>query len=182
MSHEPVGPLVMVVDDEPQNLQVLGALLRQAGYRVAVAHDGATALARCLATPPDVVLLDVGMPGIDGFAVCRALKQDVRTRGTPVLFVTARTDEESLLAGFAAGGADYVTKPIRPLELLARVGVHASLRRLKGLLTVCAHCARIRSPEKGWERLDHYVARHTEASVSHGLCEDCLQAHFPEFA
>ena len=176
------GLLVMVVDDEPRNLQVVGALLRDAGYQVAVALDGPSALARCQENPPDAVLLDVGMPGMDGFAVCRALKADLRTESIPVLFLTARNDEASLLEGFAVGGADYVAKPFRPLELLARVRAHAHLRRLKGLLTVCAHCGRIHTPEQGWERLDRYVCRATDTAVSHGLCEECAVQHYPEDA
>lgn len=171
--------LVLVVDDEPKNLQVVGAVLRGAGLRVAFATDGARAIEMVRDAPPDLVLLDVGLPGLDGFETCRRLKADRFAASIPVLFLTARARPEDVLAGFDAGGADYVTKPFHPAELLARVRVHAQLRRLRGLLTVCCHCQRIRNERASWEPLDRYVSRHAGAPVSHGLCDACLAEHYP---
>lgn len=173
------GPLVLVVDDEAKNLQVVGALLRERGFRVAIAMEGHQALAIAVESQPDAILLDVMMPGMDGLEVCRALRRDIRTAGIPVLFLTARTSEEDVVAGFAAGGVDYVPKPFRPEELIARVTAHAQLRRMRGLLYVCAHCQRIRNEERSWERLESYVAHHTDATFSHGVCPDCLARYFP---
>lgn len=171
--------LVLVVDDEPKNLQVVGAVLRSAHYRVAFASDGERAIEMVRDAPPDVVLLDVGLPGEDGLSICRRLKADRAAAAIPVLFLTARARPEDVIAGFDAGGADYVTKPFHPAELLARVRVHAQLRQLRGLLTVCCHCQRIRNERAAWEPIDRYVARQVGTRVSHGLCEECLERYYP---
>lgn len=173
------GALVLVVDDEPRNLQVVGAALMQHGFRVSVAVDGQQALEAARNSLPDVILLDVMLPGIDGFAICRELKADARTMSVPVIFLTARTDGEDVLAGFAAGGVDYVAKPFRAAELIARVRAHAELKRLRGLLVICSFCRRIRNEDRDWEAIDHYVMRHTDTLFSHGLCERCAEHHYP---
>ncbi len=115
---------VLIVDDVPQNLAVLHDTLDGAGYRVLVATQGVSALERARHSQPDIVLLDAVMPGMDGFAVCRALRADPRTRELPVIFMTGLTDTEDVVRGFAAGGDDYLTKPVRPAEVLARIGAH----------------------------------------------------------
>lgn len=172
------GPLVLCVDDEPGNLQVLGPLLKHHGFRVAFALDGPKAISLALENPPDLILLDVSMPGMDGLAVCRALHADLRTTGVPVIFLTARTTSTDIVAGFRAGAVDYVGKPFQAEELIARVTVHTQLRRLRGLLTVCCHCHQIRNEAQAWERIESYVSRHTDASFSHGLCPTCLAKHY----
>lgn len=171
------APRVLCVDDEPLNLQVLGPLLQHNGFRVSLALDGAKALELARQSPPDLVLLDISMPGLDGLAVCRALRADLRTAGVPVIFLTARTASADIVAGFEAGAVDYVTKPFHAPELIARVSVHTQLRRLRGLLTVCCHCHRIRNEKADWERLESYVGRHSDASFSHGLCPTCASAY-----
>lgn len=176
----PLQPLVLVVDDEPMNLQVVGAGLVMHGFRVGVALDGPAALEAAFASPPDVILLDIRMPGMDGFEVCRALKADPRTANIPVLFLTANIDRKSLLAAFAAGGADYVGKPFELEELVARVRVHAELKRLRGLLSICSFCHRIRNEDGEWEPVHSYITRHTGTLFSHGLCSTCADKHYPE--
>ncbi len=116
--------LVLIVDDVPDNLAVLHDALDEAGYTVLVATDGATALQRALQAEPDIVLLDAVMPGIDGFEVARRLKAGPETAHIPIIFMTGLTDTEHVLAAFEAGGVDYVTKPIRAAEVIARMGVH----------------------------------------------------------
>jgi DNA-binding response OmpR family regulator len=175
----PGGPLILAVDDEPRNLQVIGPLLSRNGFRVSFALDGARAIALAIESSPDVVLLDVSMPGMDGLEVCRALRADLRTAGIPVIFLTARTSRDDVLAGFRAGAVDYVPKPFHDEELIARVSVHAQLRRLRGLLVVCSHCQHIRTEGDQWERLDHYVARRSDATFSHGLCPTCEAKYYP---
>lgn len=120
----PPGQLVLVVDDVPENLAVLHDALDESGYAVVVANNGATALERACALTPDIVLLDAVMPGMDGFEVCRRLKADLRTRAIPVVFMTGLTEDEHILAAFQAGVADYVTKPVRQSEVLARIRAH----------------------------------------------------------
>jgi DNA-binding NarL/FixJ family response regulator len=115
---------VLIVDDVPDNLAVLHDALDAAGYTVLVATDGATALQRAAQAEPDIVLLDAVMPGIDGFEVARRLKAGPETAHIPIIFMTGLTDTEHVLAAFEAGGVDYVTKPIRAAEVIARMTVH----------------------------------------------------------
>lgn len=125
---------VLVVDDTPANLRVLAELLSAQGHRVRVAASGQRAIEAVRLEPPDLVLLDVSMPGMDGYACCRALKADPATAAIPVIFLTAHAGTEHVLAGFAAGAVDYVTKPFREPELCARVSTHLELRRCRLLL------------------------------------------------
>lgn len=126
--------VVLIVDDTPDNLALLSDALDAAGYRVLVALDGASALERAQRSQPDVILLDAMMPGMDGFETCRRLKASGETADIPVLFMTALTESEHVVEGFAAGGIDYVTKPIKPDEVLARVAAH--LRTARALQAV----------------------------------------------
>ncbi len=121
--------LVLIVDDVPDNLAVLHDALDESGYTVLVATDGASALQRARQAHPDVVLLDAVMPGMDGFEVARRLKADPETAGIPIIFMTGLTDTEHVVAAFAAGGVDYVTKPIRTREVLARLAAHLHTAR-----------------------------------------------------
>lgn len=121
-------PRLLVVDDEPINIKVLVDLLRDE-YALSVAKDGQQALTRMAADPlPDLVLLDVMMPGLDGIEVCRRLKADERTREVPVIFITAMGQPHDEARGFEAGAVDYVTKPISPPVVTARVRTHVALR------------------------------------------------------
>ncbi len=121
--------VVLIVDDVPDNLALLSDALDEAGYMVLVALDGASALERMQRRRPDVILLDAMMPGMDGFETCRRIKAQAGIADIPVLFMTALTDSEHVVEGFAAGGIDYVTKPIRPDEVLARVAAHLRTAR-----------------------------------------------------
>lgn len=122
---------ILIVDDTPANLGVLVETLGAAGYQLMVAEDGEEALAQTAQTQPDLILLDVMMPGIDGFETCRRLKSRPATRDVPVLFMTALNETADKVKAFAAGGVDYITKPIEHEEALARVRTHLTLRRLR---------------------------------------------------
>jgi DNA-binding response OmpR family regulator/DNA-binding CsgD family transcriptional regulator len=124
--------IVLIVDDMPDNLSFLHDALDQAGYAVLVATSGAAALARAAQVLPDVILLDAMMPGMDGFEVARRLKEQPQTSAVPVIFMTGLTETEHVVAAYAAGGVDYVTKPIRPQEVLARVAAHMRSARQAG--------------------------------------------------
>ena len=127
-----IADIVLIVDDVPENLSLLHDALDEAGYTVLVATHGEAALQRARQSLPDVILLDAVMPGMDGFEVARRLKADFATQQIPILFMTGLTDTEHVVAAFAAGGADYVTKPIRPAEVLARIAAHmANARQMK---------------------------------------------------
>jgi DNA-binding NarL/FixJ family response regulator len=121
--------LVLIVDDVPDNLAVLHDALDAAGYTVLVATDGASALQRAAQAEPDIVLLDALMPGLDGFEVARRLRAGPETAHIPIVFMTGLTATEHVLAAFAAGGVDYVTKPIRPAEVLARIAAQMQAAR-----------------------------------------------------
>lgn len=121
--------LVLIVDDVPDNLAMLHDALDAAGYTVLVATDGTQALQRAAQAEPDIVLLDAVMPGMDGFEVARRLKAGPETAHIPIVFMTGLTDTEHVLAAFDAGGTDYVTKPIRPAEVIARMAVHMHAAR-----------------------------------------------------
>lgn len=118
------GDTVLIVDDVPENLSLLHDTLDETGYNVLVATNGEDALQRARQSHPDVILLDAVMPGMDGFEAARRLKADFATQSIPIVFMTGLTETEHVVAAFAAGGADYVTKPIRPREVLARIAAH----------------------------------------------------------
>jgi len=121
---------ILVVDDTPINIQVLCDLLSTTGYRVAVATSGEAALNRVASNIPDLILLDVMMPGIDGFETCRRLKENATTRDIPVIFMTALADTTNKVKGLNLGAVDYITKPIEQTEVLARIRVHLQLAQL----------------------------------------------------
>jgi len=116
--------VVLIVDDVPDNLSVLHDALDESGYTVLVATSGEAALQRALQALPDIVLLDAMMPGMDGFEVAKRLKAMAETAHIPIIFMTGLTETEHLVAALEAGGVDYVTKPIKPKEVMARMGVH----------------------------------------------------------
>ena len=123
------GEVVLIVDDVPDNLSLLHDALDEAGYTVLVATDGPGAISRAQQALPDIVLLDALMPGMDGFEVARRLKSGPATAAIPIVFMTALTETEHVVAAFAAGGVDYVTKPIQPREVLARIAAHTRTAR-----------------------------------------------------
>ena len=125
------GGVVLIVDDVPDNLSLLHDALDGAGYAVLVATDGPSAIARARQARPDIVLLDAMMPGMDGFEVARQLKAGPETAAIPIVFMTALTETEHVVAAFAAGGVDYVTKPIQPREVLARIAAHTQTARVQ---------------------------------------------------
>src|SRR5208283_4741830 len=124
---------ILVVDDTPDSLRLLTDLLAKHGYRVRPASDGALALKSVAAKTPDLILLDVSMPDMDGYEVCRHLKADEKNSRIPVIFISAFGDTRQKVTGFEAGGIDYITKPFEAEEVLARVRTHLQLRRAEEL-------------------------------------------------
>ena len=197
MSFQPVEGLVLLVDDNPINLKVLVDALLSDGLRVSVAKSGEQALEKAPKIAPDMILLDVRMPpGLDGFETCQRLKLDPVTQEIPVIFMTVLDDAENIVHAFEVGAVDYVIKPIRVAEVLARVKTHLTLRRmqkeleiqnaklqealanvktLKGLVPICANCKKIRDDAGYWNELERYIEALSDAFFSHGVCPECME-------
>jgi len=121
---------ILIVDDTPTNLDILFDFLANFGFKVLFAEDGESALENVKYALPDLILLDVIMPGIDGFETCRRLKDSERTQSIPIIFMTALTETTDKLKGLSLGAVDYITKPLQHEEVLARVNIHLSLQNL----------------------------------------------------
>ncbi len=125
---------ILIVDDTPKNVQILGTILKQEGYRINVAGNGLHALKVVEKVSPDLILLDIMMPEMDGFETCIRLKAFQQTKDIPIIFLTARTDTDDVVRGFELGAVDYVTKPFKATELLVRVRTHLDLKLSKDLI------------------------------------------------
>ncbi len=135
---------LLIVDDNPTNLSVLFDYLSAYGFRILVAPDGETGIRRAKQARPDLILLDVMLPGINGFETCARLKADQDTREIPVIFMTALASTEDKVRGLEAGAVDYVTKPIQQAEVLARITTHLRIRDLtQSLRDANAHILRL---------------------------------------
>lgn len=128
--------IVLVVDDNPNNLNVLSDTLSQAGLDVAIAVDGETALKQLQLVPVSLILLDIRMPGIDGFETCRRLKSNSSTQDIPVIFMTVLSEIDDKVKGFKLGAVDYITKPFQQAEILVRINTHLQVRRLTQTLAI----------------------------------------------
>ncbi len=126
---------VLVVDDVPNNLNILGNILKKEGYHVIVSTNGEQAIKAVLIKKPDIILLDIQMPEMDGYEVCTILRKNSQTSHIPIIFVTAKTESEDIVKGFEVGGVDYLTKPVNPQELLARVKTHLEIKLSRELIT-----------------------------------------------
>lgn len=188
-------PTILVADDTACNIELANEILGSE-YEILVAADGQEALDIALSERPDLILMDVMMPEMDGFEACRCLKADARTRDIPVIFLSALVDTGPLLRGFEVGGVDYVGKPFHPEELRARVATHialkqardlerslrqeleealANIKQLSGLLPICATCKKIRDENSEWKPLETYISTHSEAGFTHGICPECAK-------
>ena len=125
---------ILIVDDNPTNLAVIVDYLEDSGLSILVSQDGQSSLKRAKYAKPSIILLDVLMPGIDGYETCRLLKDAVETRDIPVIFMTALSSTEDKVRGFEVGAVDYITKPIQPEEVLARINLHLKLRYMTNTL------------------------------------------------
>ncbi len=122
---------ILIVDDTPANLRLLAQMLSERGYSVRAVTSGARALESLQITPASLILLDIRMPEMDGYEVCKRIKEDPQTKDIPVIFISALNEIEDKVKGFDVGGVDYITKPFQFEEVLARVETHLSLRRLQ---------------------------------------------------
>jgi PleD family two-component response regulator len=197
------GSSILLVDDNADSVHLLSLILTRAGYRVWPAMDGKEALEKAESLFPDLILLDIMMPGLDGYEVCERLKARESTRDIPVVFLSAVGQVQGKVRALEAGGVDYITKPFQSQEVLARVATHLSLRALQrelevrnaeleqrnaelqemletintlsGLIPICAWCSRKIEDETGqWVPIEEYIESHSEATLTHSMCPDCL--------
>ena len=184
--------VILAVDDEPVVRQVLANHLLPEGYRLLRASSGSEALKVLEKESVDLVLLDVMMPRMSGYEVCRQIREQRQLEELPVLFLTAKTLDSDRVAGFREGANDYLSKPIAKGELLARVSIHLELldvhrsrveevKVLRGLLPICSVCKKIREDGGYWTSLELYIDSHSEASFTHGICPGCIEERYPEF-
>ncbi len=168
---------ILIVDDIPANIQILGNILSAQNFKIAYAQSGKQALSVIEHQNLDLILLDIMMPYMDGFEVCRILKNQQETAEIPVIFLTAKADMESIVKGFEAGGQDYITKPFNAAELLARVNTHILLheqeKKLKELNENLENkvLERTKELESAYKRLDHLEKAKTDflSIISHEL-------------
>jgi CheY-like chemotaxis protein len=184
-------------------LRLLVDVLTRAGFRVLVAEHGHSALELLKHARPNLILLDVMMPGIDGFETCRRLKADPHLHNIPVIFMTALSESVDEVRGLALGAVDYIIKPYQPETVLARINTHLTLMRLQsqlqervqelesaletvkllsGMLPICANCKNIRDDKGYWHQVEVYIRDHSEADFSHGLCPDCVRKLYPDLS
>jgi CheY-like chemotaxis protein len=210
---------ILIVDDTPDNLLLLQAILKSAGHAAALTAKSAREAFRHLgmdgadgtSVKPlevDLILMDFMMPEMDGLEACRRIKAVEYLRDVPIIMVTANTDPEDLQAAFAAGAMDYITKPVRKVELLARVTSALNLKLamdarksrerelaeknreleqalqevkvLRGFIPICASCKKIRDDKGYWQQIETYIQERSEALFSHGICKDCMKKLYPD--
>lgn len=184
---------ILVVDDQRINIEIMMGLLGDK-YDIIVALNAQAALEILQKEDIDLILLDIVMPGMNGFELCRAIKKDEKTKGIPVIFLTTRTDEQGIEDAYDIGGSDYISKPFKPKELLSRVNRELKLKSLikdyesvinelqtalqevkalKGLIPICSKCKNIRDDKGYWNQLEAYIEKHSDAQFSHSMCEIC---------
>lgn len=187
-------PTVMIVDDATENLLVLIQLLKD-DFHVIPLKSGKAALKKLAQDPlPDLALLDIVMPEMDGYELCTRLKADPRTKEIPVIFITAVSEAMDDAKAFEIGAVDYVPKPFNPLTVRARVNTHIKLHRtlkelqnalkdirtLSGLIPICASCKKIRDDEGFWKQVEIYIAERSDVTFSHGICPECRDKFYPK--
>lgn len=194
-------PEILVVDDIPANVQIISLMLKTKGYKVISALGGKQALQAVRDIPPDLILLDINMPEMDGYEVCKQLKADEALKDIPVIFITGLTETEDMVKAFSMGAVDYIAKPFQVEEVCARVKTHLRLRRLqielstsvnelqkaladirtlRGIIPICANCKNIRDDAGAWQEVENYVKEHSDADFSHSLCPACAQKLYPD--
>ena len=206
---------IIIVDDSRDEQTLLSTRLRAAGYESLMVADSAEAVLEMLSQDNagqrmgeiDLILMDIMLPGVDGIEACRRIKAIEWLRDIPIIVITVKTDEQSLLAAFQTGAMDYIRKPVNPAELVARVSsalalkaerdtrkarerdllvrteeLEQALREVKvlhGLIPICAQCKRVRTDNGDWQYLEEYVQTHSEAEFSHGICQVCMKEVYP---
>jgi signal transduction histidine kinase len=170
---------ILVVDDTPENLRLLAEILTEQGYRVRPAANGERALATVQKEPPDLILLDVMMPELDGYEVCRRLKAAAKTRDIPIIFISALNEVFDKVTAFAIGGVDYITKPFQVEEVLARVQIHLSLKEMRQ--TLQEQNRQLQEQNRELDAFAQTVAHDLKSPLANVLASlSLMQAYFPD--
>ena len=188
---------ILIADDDAMARRLLEGVLLEWGYEVLVTGDGLEA-ARILTSedPPPVAILDWAMPGMTGVDVCRRVRETPSASTLYLLLLTARGEQDDVVAALEAGADDFVVKPFHPPELRARVRVGERIARLQrsladrvaaleralaqvmdlqGLLPICMYCKKIRTDSNYWQKVESYIAERSGATFSHGICPECVE-------
>ena len=189
---------ILIVDDTPENLTVLRQMLAQQNYMVRPALNGEIAIKAVNASPPDLILLDIRLPGMDGYEACEQLKSEENTRRIPVIFISALNELDYKVKAFSLGGVDYITKPFRAEEVLARIKTHLTLRSLQksledknaqiqkaldeikilqSIIPICANCKKVRNDDNYWNEVKSYLKK-LDIMLDHSVCPDCSKKLF----
>jgi len=167
------GMQILLVDDVPLNIEVLFQTLKLKNYQISMANSGVKALELIPKLQPDLILLDIMMPGMDGIETCRRLKDDESTRDIPIIFITAKTETEDVVAGFKAGGVDYITKPFHLEEVLARVETHLRLRKtLRDKDNLISELRDTHEVLMNSARMDLLTGLHNRLGLEEKLCQE----------
>ncbi len=207
---------ILIVDDSVDNRLLFKYILENGGYSEVLTAESAHESFKILGmedssgtdTHVDLILMDITMPEMDGIEACRQIKSVERLRDIPIIMVTAKTEEKDIEAAFSVGAMDYITKPLRGIELLVRSRSALSLKKeidrrknreqellslnrelknsletiktLRGLIPICANCKKIRDDKGYWNQIESYIQKHSEAEFSHGICPECARRLYPE--
>lgn len=193
---------VLLAEDEVVTRRLMEAQMTRFGFEVISVGDGLVAWnVLQSADPPSLVVLDWNMPGLDGPDVCRRIRESTRKGYTYTLLVTARHAKTDVVQGLSAGADDFISKPVDPDELHARLrtgerivrleqtlalqvaelqAAAEHVRELQGMIPICMHCKRIRNQSQIWEKVESYIEQRSGAKFSHALCAECLEHHYPD--
>lgn len=200
---------ILIVDDRPENLLSMESLIESPELNIVRASSGNESLGLMLDYEFAIVLLDVQMPGMDGFETAELMRGSEKTKHVPIIFVTALSkDQKYVFRGYESGAVDYIFKPLEPEILKSKVKVFCEIYRqkriiqnqlteieekndvlqrqlkeikvLKGFIPICASCKKIRDDKGYWTQVEQYVADHSEAEFTHSICPDCAKKLYPE--
>ncbi len=190
---------ILIAEDDLTSRRILEAILAKWNYEVIATGDGLEAW-QALQTEnaPPIAIIDWMMPGMDGVEFCRQIRQTHTLTPTYIILLTSKAQQEDVVAGLEAGANDYIRKPFEREELRARIQVGervvelqtaladrvkmleeaiVKIKTLQGLLPICSYCKKIRNDQDYWQQIETYVAEHTQAEFTHGICPDCLEKH-----
>ncbi len=190
---------ILIAEDDLTSRRILEAILAKWNYEVIATSDGLEAWqALQIENAPPIAIIDWMMPGMDGVEFCRQIRQTQTLTPTYIILLTSKAQQEDVVAGLEAGANDYIRKPFEREELRARIRVGErvvelqtaladrvkmleeaiiKIKTLQGLLPICSYCKKIRNDQDYWQQIETYVAEHTQAEFTHGICPDCLEKH-----